>query len=103
MNKDVRSLSELFIEIGELIKSYEDNVRLGKVKQDVEQLYSIGEIIEIYPKLTKHILTKAINSGVLPVTWVGNERCFYLKDVDNYLANQTTRQNVTTWRTSEQS
>ena len=28
MNKDVKALSDLFIEIGGLIKKYEDNVRI---------------------------------------------------------------------------
>ena len=102
MNKDLTLLSDLFIEIGGLIKQYEDNARIQKVKQNVDQLYGISEIGEIYPKLTKHILTKAINDGLLPVTWVGNERCFYMSDIEKYLEDNTQKKNLKAWRTNEQ-
>lgn len=39
----------------------------------------------MYPLLSKHIITNAINNGDLKVTWVGNKRYFTLEDVDNYL------------------
>ncbi len=102
MDKDVKALSDLFIEIGGLIKKYEDNVRIRKAKQEVDQLYGINEIGEIYPKLTKHILTKAIQDGSLPVTKVGNERCFYMSDIQKFLESNTQKKNITAWRTNEQ-
>jgi len=102
MDKDVKALSDLFIEIGGLIKKYEDNVRIRKAKQEVDQLYDINEIGEIYPKLSKHILTKAIKDGSLPVTWIGNERCFYMSDIQKFLETNTQRYDIKAWRTSEQ-
>lgn len=102
MNKDIGSLSELFIEIGGLIKKYEDNLRIRKAQQQVDQLYNVNEIGEIYPKLTKHILTNAINKGDLPVTWIGNERCFYMSDIQKYLDANTQQNDITSWRTNEQ-
>lgn len=42
-------------------------------------------MIDLYPLLSKHILTNAINNGELKVTWIGNKRYFSLSDIDNYL------------------
>ena len=53
-----------------------------------EDLYSISQIIELYPILSKHLITNAINSGDLEVTWIGNKRYFKLNDIDNYLKKQ---------------
>ena len=59
--------------------------------------------MEIYPKLSKYIITKAINEKLLPVTWIGNERHFYISDIDNFLQASTNKKNnITTWRTHEQ-
>ena len=102
MNKDIKSLSSLFFEIGNLIKEYEDYNKVKKAIEVKEELYGINEICEIYPVMTKHKITKAINAGELPVTWVGNERCFYLKDIDNYLASCTSKKNINTWRTTHE-
>lgn len=106
MNKEITCLSDLFIEIGGLIKNYEEHLSIDAAKEDKEQLYGINEITKIYPKLSKYILTKAVNENVLPVTWIGNERHFYISDIENFLQTSTQRKNVvdnlTSWRTSEQ-
>lgn len=101
--ENVTCLSDLFIGIGNLIKSYENNLELDTVKESKKELYSINEIMEIYPKLSKYIITKAINEKLLPVTWIGNERHFYISDIDNFLQASTNKKNnITTWRTHEQ-
>ena len=100
--ENITCLSDLFIGIGNLIKSYENNLELDTVKESKKELYSINEIMEIYPKLSKYIITKAINEKLLPVTWIGNERHFYISDVDNFLQASTNKKNnITTWRTHE--
>ena len=101
--ENITCLSDLFIGIGNLIKSYENNLELDTVKESKKELYSINEIMEIYPKLSKYIITKAINEKLLPVTWIGNERHFYISDIDNFLQASTSKKNnITTWRTHEQ-
>lgn len=101
--ENITCLSDLFIGIGNLIKSYENNLELSTVKESKKELYSINEIMEIYPKLSKYIITKAINEKLLPVTWIGNERHFYISDIDNFLQASTNKKNnITTWRTHEQ-
>lgn len=101
--ENITCLSDLFIGIGNLIKSYENNLELDTVKESKKELYSINEIMAIYPKLSKYIITKAINEKLLPVTWIGNERHFYISDVDNFLQASTNKKNnITTWRTHEQ-
>ena len=56
--------------------------------------------------LSKYHLTKAINEGKLPVTYIGHIRHFYLKDVDEFLEKNTKRKlspnSFTSWRTSEE-
>lgn len=101
--ENITCLSDLFIGIGNLIKSYENNLELDTVKESKKELYNINEIMEIYPKLSKYIITKAINEKLLPVTWIGNERHFYISDIDNFLQASTNKKNnITTWRTHEQ-
>ena len=101
--ENITCLSDLFIGIGNLIKSYENNLELDTVKESKKELYSINEIMEIYPKLSKYIITKAINEKLLPVTWIGNERHFYISDIDNFpQASINKKNNITTWRTHEQ-
>ena len=48
-------------------------------------MYSINQVIQLYPLLSKHLITNAINSGELKVTWIGNKRYFKLNDIDDYL------------------
>ena len=105
MNRDINCLSDLFIEIGGLIKIYEDNMKVNQLKEDTKQLCGITEVIKIYPSLSKYILTNAINDGLLPVTWVGNERHFYISDIEAFLQTRTQKNkahSLTSWRTSEQ-
>lgn len=83
-------MGDLVLEIGKLIKNYENgnnNDSNCDSKKD-EDLYSINQVIELYPLLSKHIITNAINNGELKVTWIGNKRYFSLNDIDNYLENK---------------
>lgn len=84
-NKNL-SLGDLVLNIGKLIKEYEKGITNEKeeiTKND--NLVSINEVIEIYPLLSKHLITNAINNGDLKVTWIGNKRYFRLEDIDSYL------------------
>ncbi len=76
-------MGDLLLEIGKLVKEYEDGVSIEKTKE--EDLYSINQVIDLYPMLSKHILTNAINNSELKVTWIGNKRYFNLSDIDDYL------------------
>lgn len=105
MNNEFNGLGDLYISIGNLIKQYEEDMHIKSMKDDIKQLYSINEVTKLYPKLTKYLLTKAINDGLLPVVWIGNERHFYANDIENYL-NKNNHKNIHTlnsWRTNEQS
>ncbi len=106
MNKEIENLGDIFIEFGNRIKQYQLDAEMEKIKDEKEQLYSITEVEKIYPKLSKYILTKAINEGKLPVTFIGNVRHFYLKDIDTFLENNTQQKlgpnSITSWRTIEQ-
>lgn len=103
MNKEITCLSDLFMEIGSLIKNYETNVSVNTFKEEHNQLYGINDIIKMYPSLSKYILTNAINEGLLPVTWVGHERHFYINDIENYLQSKTEKvDSIDSWRTYEQ-
>ena len=79
------SLSDLLFEIGNIVRAYEENIIIEKEPKVEEELYSIGQVIQLYPMLSKHIITNAINSGKLNVTWIGNKRYFNLNDIDDYL------------------
>ena len=77
---------EVLCVINNLIKEYEEGITAESesiTKND--DLFSINQVIEIYPLLSKHIITNAINNGDLKVTWVGNKRYFRLEDIDSYL------------------
>lgn len=69
-----------------MIKQYENGI--VEKSNNEENLYSINQIIKLYPVLSKHILTNAINKGELKVTWIGNKRYFTLNDIDNYLSKR---------------
>lgn len=68
-----------------MIKKYEEGTPTKNETKNNEDLYNINQVIEIYPLLSKHLLTNAINNGELKVTWIGNKRYFSLNDIDNYL------------------
>lgn len=79
-------MGDLLLEIGKVLKEYEEGASTEKIKED--NLYSINQIIDLYPILSKHILTNAINNNELKVTWIGNKRYFNLNDIDNYLSKK---------------
>ncbi len=95
------SLGDLIYEIGKLIKEYENDSPIDDSKNN--DLYSINQIIELYPLLSKHIITNAINDGNIKVTWIGNKRYFKLEDIENYLMTKNEKNNIPNtienWRT----
>lgn len=99
------SLSDLFFEFGKIIKNYENNISVDlEEEKKNDNLYSINQVINLYPLLSKHILTNAINNGELKVTWIGNKRYFNLNDIDNYLKQKEEKivndipKNIESWR-----
>ena len=96
---------DVLIEIGNLLNDYEESQKLTSAKEQAEKLYSINEIQEIYPQLSTHLITKAINEGLLSVTRIGRLRYFYLKDIEEYLQSITTQTNIAeelnAWRNRE--
>lgn len=68
-----------------MIKAYENNTYIVKEEKVEEELYSINQVIQLYPVLSKHLITNAINNSELKVTWIGNKRYFKLNDIEDYL------------------
>lgn len=100
-------MGDLLIQIGVLIKEYEgcSLVTINEEKTETSglKLYSINEITKKFPRLSKHLITNAINNGKLKVTWLGNKRYFYLNDVENYLhqserIQSSSENNIRNWR-----
>ena len=84
--------------IGKALKEYEmnnkdilikneanDNIEIDS-SEEIPVLHSLSEIIALFPSLSKHIITNAINKGKLKVTWIGNRRFFCIDDIKNYLS-----------------
>ena len=105
MEKINYTIGDLFLEVGNLIKKYEYSLNIQNEKKETNPMYSINEVITIYPQLSKHIITKYISDGILPVTRIGNHRYFYKLDIENILKAKTEQINITnklnTWRNQE--
>ena len=97
------SLGDLLCEIGALLKKYENNTTINNSVED--ELYSINDIINLYPILSKHIITNAINNGDINVVWIGNKRYFKLNDIDRFLKEKQNNEEeniqstLKSWRT----
>ena len=76
MDRTIYKLSDVFLEISNILKKYEDNLNITQEKEKVNSIYSINDVITLYPCLSKHIITNHINEGNLPVIRVGNQRYF---------------------------
>ena len=63
MNESINSLSDLFFEIANVLKNYEENTKIEKIKNEKDQLYSLSEVSQIYPKLTKYVLKNAFKDS----------------------------------------
>ena len=102
MNQEITKLSDLFIQIGQLIKSYEDNMFKESLHTEKDELYSINDILKLYPKLSKYFLTKCIQEGKLPVTWIGHVRHFKIPDIEKLLEGKVytddTAKQLERWR-----
>jgi len=70
-----------------LIKEYETGATPENDTKENE-LYSINQVIDMYPLLSKHIITNGINDGNLKVTWIGNKRYFKLEDIEEFIKNK---------------
>lgn len=93
----------MLLEIGKIIKEYE-NGTTTEPEITNKDLYSINQVIELYPILSKHIITNGINDGSLKVTWIGNKRYFKLEDIDVFIKNNQEKSNnaitsaIASWR-----
>lgn len=105
MGKINYTIGDLFLEVGNLIKKYEYSLNIQNEKKETNPMYSINEVISIYPQLSKHIITKYISDGILPVTRIGNHRYFYKLDIENVLKSKIEQINVTnqlnSWRNNK--
>ena len=84
-NNKKYTLSALIFDIANLIKKYEDNENIQTVQEN--KLYNISEVLEFYPYFSKYLLTKAIEKGDLKAIWIGHQRHFYKKDLEEYIIN----------------
>lgn len=107
MDRDYKicSIGDLFLEIGNLIKNYERNRLVSDDKKETSPMYDINEVIENYPQLSKHLITKYINEGLIPVTRIGNHRYFYKNDIEDLLKakieSKEKTNTYTSWRNNE--
>lgn len=83
------------MELAHIVKKYEDGETI-KEKEDTK-LYTLNEIINMYPSLSTYLITKAINEDKLKVVWIGNRRHFYKKDVESFI-NSDKKKIETNWR-----
>ncbi len=83
------------MELANIVKKYEDSETINE-KED-KKLYTLNEIIELYPQLSTYLITKAINENKLKVIWIGNRRHFYKKDVESFI-NSDKKKIETNWR-----
>lgn len=83
------------MELANIVKKYEDGETI-KEKEDTK-LYTLNEIINMYPSLSTYLITKAINEGKLKVVWIGNRRHFYKKDIESFI-NSDKKEIETNWR-----
>lgn len=88
-------MSEFLMELAILVKKYEDGETI-KEKEDTK-LYTLNEIINLYPSLSTYLITKAINENKLKVIWIGNRRHFYKKNVESFI-NSDKKKIDTNWR-----
>jgi len=71
------------MELAILVKKYEEGETIKE--EDNKKLYTLNEILIMYPNLSTYLITKAINKNKLKVVWIGNRRHFYKKDVEKFL------------------
>lgn len=88
-------MSEFLMELANIVKKYEDGETI-KEKEDTK-LYTLDEIINMYPSLSTYLITKAINEDKLKVIWIGNRRHFYKKNVESFI-NSDKKKIETNWR-----
>lgn len=82
------------MELAILVKKYEDGETIKE--EENKKLYTLNEILIMYPSLSTYLITKAINENKLKVVWIGNRRHFYKKDVEKFLNPDKKRE--TNWR-----
>ena len=93
----------MILEIGKIIKEYESG-EIKTTESKESELYNINQIINLYPLLSKHIITNGINNGKLKVTWIGNKRYFKLEDVEDFIKSRQDKSNsilsekIASWR-----
>lgn len=92
------TLGDLFLQIGDTIKKYENSCLITEVQNEKEKLYGIEEIISIFPQLSKHIITKAINNNEIHATWIGNKRYFSISEINKLLKCEKPTNNNESWR-----
>ncbi len=52
-------------------------------------LYSINDLLEIYPFFTRYNINKAIQNDGLPFCFIGNKRYFNKEEIDKWIENET--------------
>ncbi len=86
------------MEIATIVKKYERDEYFKTEESEDDTLYSLSEILTIYPSLSTYLITKAINEGKLNVKWLGNRRYFYKKDILEFI-NSSSEKDSNNWRT----
>ena len=80
------------------------NCQSNSIQEKTSQLYGIEEILRIYPLLSKHLITNAINKNDLKSYWIGNKRYFYLSDIEDYINSNKmqskNKEEIESWRTN---
>lgn len=86
-------LGDLFIEIGNAIKKYENANADSKEKK---KLLKLQEVIKEYPILTTYALNDAVRKGLLPVIKRGKLNFYDSEDIERYLSSLKCKNNTQT-------
>ena len=90
-----------------VLKKYEGCTNTSLIDNNKINLLDINRVIKMYPVLSKHILTNAINDGSINVTWIGNKRYFKEEDIEEFIerkkeqSNNVISKTIANWRNNE--
>ena len=72
----------MLIEIGTIIKKYQDEHTIQNGKQ---VLLKTKDVLERYPSISRYALNEAIKNGYIPIVKIGKLNYFDIKDIQKYL------------------
>lgn len=78
------NFGDMLIEIGTIIKKYQEQNEVSNGKQ---VLLKTKEVLNRYPAITNYGLNEAIRNGFIPVVKIGKLNYFDTKDIEKYISS----------------